>query len=142
MAKKDKFHFKSLLLLADAPTRDGRIYTRELCEKIVERLNTRPSIVIQELNLVERKLKDIRPDIVWKKKVMASIKSAQMIGNQLIFEAECRLSRDGKKLSGMVKSLGLDELEFVPVGYGIPDDKGIIGVDYQLIYIAVEPIEK
>jgi hypothetical protein len=142
MAKKEKFHFKSLLLLADTPTQDGRVYTRELCDKIVARLNERPYIVIQELNLVERKLKDVRPDVVWKQKVMASIKSAQMIGNQLIFEAECRLSRDGKKLSGMVQSLGLEELEFVPVGYGIPDDKGVIGVDYELIYIAVEPIAK
>ena len=73
---------------------------------------------------------------------MASVKSAEMVGNNLIFEAECRLSRDGKKLSGMVQTLGIEEIEFVPVGYGVPDDKGIIGIDYQLIYIAVEPKPK
>lgn len=140
--KKEKFHFKAILMVADAPTQDGRIYPRELCEKIVSRLNERPYIIIQELNLVERKLKQIRADVVWDKKIMASVKSAQMVGNNLVFEAECRLSRDGKKLSGMVQSLGLAEIEFVPVGYGVPDDMGIIGVDYQLIYIAVEPKSK
>lgn len=140
--KKEKFHFNAVLMLADTPTQDGRVYPMELCQKIVERLNERPYIIIQELNLVERKLKDVRPDVVWKEKVMASVKSAEMIDNKLVFEAECRLSRDGKKLSGMVQSLGLEEIEFVPVGYGIPDENGVIGMNYELIYISVEPIKK
>ena len=108
--KKEKFRFKAILMIADTPTQDNRVYSRELCEKITSRLNEKPHIIIQELNIVERKLKDKRPDVVWPQKVMASIKSAQMVGNQLIFEAECRLSRDGKKLSGMVESLGLQEI--------------------------------
>ncbi len=138
--KKEKFKFNAVLLLVDTPTQDGRIYSRELGEKIVERLNERPHIIIQELNLVERKLKDVRADVVWKQKVMASIKSAEIIENRLVFEAECRLSRDGKKLSGMVQNLGLHEIEFVPVGYGVPDENGLIAMDYELIYVAVEPI--
>ena len=140
--KKEKFKFNAVLMLADTPTQDGRVYPRSVCEKVVARLNERPYIIIQELNLVERKIKDVRADVVWKQKIMASIKGAQMIENQLVFEDECRLSRDGKKLSGMVQSLGLPEIEFVPVGYGVPDDKGIIGNDYDLIYIAVEPKSK
>lgn len=137
--KKQKYRFSSVLLIADKVTAFNRVYNRELCEKIVERLNQRPYIVIQEMNLVERKLKKINEDVVWKEKVMATIRSATMLDNKLVFEAECRLSRDGKVLSGMVQSLGLAEIEFVPVGRGIPDSNGVIGLDYELIYVAVEP---
>jgi len=140
--KKEKFTFSSVLLIADKPTQDNRTYSRELCEKIVKRLNERPQIVIQELNLVERNLKKVRVDEVWKSKTMATIKSATLLDDKLVFEAECRLSRDGKKLSGMVQSLGLADLEFAPVGYGIPNEQGVIGIEYELIYIAVEPMER
>jgi len=142
MTTKEKFKFKAILLVADAPTAFGRIYSRELCEKLVERLTKRPYIVVQEFNQVERKLKNVRVDEVWKQKIMASIKSAEMVGDNLVFEAECRLSRDGKKLSGMVQTLGIEDIQFVPVGRGIPDDKGVIGDNYEIIYVAVEPNDK
>jgi hypothetical protein len=140
--KKEKFKFKAVLMVSDQPTEDKRVYSKALCEKVVARLNEKPYIVIQEMNLVERKLKEIRPDVVWKQKIMATIQSAQLIEGQVVFEAECRLSRDGKTLSGMVQSLGIQEIEFTPVGRGTLGANGVVNLDYELIYISVEPLTK
>ena len=139
---KDKLVFTAPLIIADRMTTKGNVYPRELCQKLIERFTLKPHIEIQELNPVERQLKGIPLAEPWPKKTMAVIKSAHMYGDMLIISAECRLTRDGKKLAGMVKSLGIDALEFMPVGYGIPDNMNRIGLDYRLNYVAVEPKAK
>lgn len=139
MSAKEKFRFKALLIKANTPTSSGYIYPEELCQNLCDRLNTRPYIVIQEMNEVERKAKDKPLYIPWKGKDMASIKSAEFVDGNLIIEAECRLSRDGKKLSGMVQNLGLDELIFAPIGIGTQQNN-IIDVEYELTYVVVHPV--
>jgi len=137
--KKSKVIFSAALLIAERPTTNGNVYSTALCQKLIERFTLKPHIVIQELNPVERQLKGIPLAEPWDKRVMAVVKSAAMVGDVLVITAECRLTRDGKKLSGMLKTLGLDTIEFMPVGYGIPDNLNRIGLDYRLNYIAVQP---
>ena len=140
--KAETSKFSATLLIANMPTQDGRMYSSALCAKIAERMCQKPSIIIQELNPVERQLKKIPMAEPWSKKIMATVVDAELIENRLVFSAECTSNRDGKKLAGMIESLGMKDLEFVPVGYGIADASGVIGIDYRLNYIAVEPKEQ
>lgn len=137
--KKEKLIFAAPLIIADRVTSNGNVYTKELCYKLIERFTLKPHIIIQELNPVERQLKNIPIAEPWDKKIMAVVKKGEMVGDMLVITAECRLTRDGKKLAGMVQTLGINELEFMPVGYGMPDNLNRIGLDYRLNYIAVEP---
>lgn len=132
--------FSAPLLVADKATSDGTVYTRATLDKICERLNTKPNIIVQEMNPVERKLKNISLAEPWDKKIMAIVLSAQFVGDLLIFTAECKSGRDGKMLAGMVDKIGIDNLSFFPVGYGIPDKNKIVE-SYALNYIAVEMVK-
>lgn len=136
---EEKVKFSAILLFADMPTQEGNIYTSSLCTKLAARLCQTPRIIIQEFNPVERRLKKVLLEEPWSKKIMADVIDAELIDNKLVFSAECRVNRDGKKLAGMIQSLGINSLEFVPVGYGVADASGMIGMDYRLNYIAVEP---
>ncbi len=140
--KPSKVLFSVALLVADKPTSNGNIYPRALCHKLIERFTFKPQIIIQELNPIERQLKKISLAEPWDKKIMAVVKSATMVEDNLVITAECRMTRDGKKLAGMLQTLGINAIEFMPVGYGIPDSQNRIGLDYRLNYIAVTPKEK
>ena len=140
--KSDKVIFSIALLVADVPTSNGNIYSKALCQKLIERFTFKPHIIIQELNPVERQLKGISLAEPWDKKTMAVVKTASMVGDNLVITAECRMTRDGKKLAGMLRTLGVNAIEFMPVGYGMPDNFNRIGLDYRLNYIAVTPKDK
>lgn len=129
--------FTACLLVADKPTSDGRVYPLALVQSICDRLNTQPPIIVQEMNPVERKLKNISMAEPWDKKVMAIVMSAQIIKNVLCFTAECKTGRDGKMLAGMVEKIGLENIEFFPVGYGTTNSSNIVDY-YKINYIAVE----
>ena len=140
--KKHKVLFAAPLIIADRVTSSGNVYTRELCYKLIERFSLKPYIIVQELNPLERQLKHIPLSEPWDKKIMGVVKKAEMVADMLVISVECRLTRDGKKLAGMVQTLGINDLEFMPVGYGMPDNLNRIGLDYRLNYIAVEPRAK
>jgi len=135
---KSKPCYTTTLLIADMPTERGRIYPQEVLERILERFTVKPEIIIQEMNLVERELKKIPVAEPWDKKIMATVKNAEIVDGRLQITFECRLNRDGKKLSGVIDSMGIEAVEFIPVGYGTADEQGIINLDYRLNYIAVE----
>lgn len=136
---KKKTKFSAVLFTADKPTADGRIYPMAVLQKTLERFTKKPIIIVQEMNPVERKVKKVPLAEPWSKKVMANVLKGEIVDNDLIFYAECRANRDGRKLAGIIKSIGLENVHFFPVGYGVVDDKNVIDPTYQLNYISVEP---
>jgi hypothetical protein len=137
--KKEKYSFSAVLFALNRKTANGFIYPREVLDKVVERLYKKPYIVVQEMNEPERRVKKIPIAEPWAKKVMADVKSGKIIENNLVFKAECRNNREGRKLEGIIKNVGLEQLEFFPVGYGTADENKTINLNYKLNYIAVEP---
>src|SRR5210317_610414 len=92
---KPKPTFTTVLMVADTPTEKGRIYPIELLHRLLERFTVKPEIIVQEMNPVERELKKIPIAEPWDKKIMATVKSAEIIDNQLMITFVCRLNRDG-----------------------------------------------
>ena len=134
---------KTILLVGDTPTKDGRIYPLDLCKFLAERLGKAPGIIVQEMSPQERKLKKISLAEPWMEKVMADVIGGEMEEKSLAIWFRCRTNREGKKLEGMIRQEGIDKLQYIPVGYGLVDDKNVIQPGYQLNYIAIEakPIE-
>lgn len=139
--KKEKFTFSINLLSASKPTVNGHIYTPELLHHLCERFTKKPKIIIQEMNEVERKIKKIPIELPWMKQVMADAIAGEIINGDLVAHAVCRHNREGRKLEGIIKSIGLENLIFFPIGYGEIDKNKVIKPNYQLNYIAVEPKE-
>lgn len=138
--KAERVTFSVVLMVAGMPTiPNGEIYTMQIMQMIVERCTLKPSLIIQEMNPVERKAKKIPLAEPWDKKIMADIVSAQIVGNKLVIACECRNNRDGRKLAGLIETVGIESLEFFPVGYGVQGANGVIAPDYKLNYVAVEP---
>ncbi len=138
--KAERFKFSAVLMVAGMPTvPNGEIYSMQIMNRIVERCTLKPSLIVQEMNPVERKAKNIPLAEPWDKKIMADIVSAQIMGTRLVINCECRNNRDGKKLQGLLQTVGIDALEFFPVGYGIQGADGVINPDYKLNYVAIEP---
>jgi len=107
-----------------------------------EQMSKSPQIIIQEMNEVERKVKKVPIQLPWMKQIMADGLKAEIIEGNLIVHALCRQNREGRKLEGIVKSIGMENLTFFPVGYGEVDKNNVIKPNYQLNYIAVEPKQK
>ena len=138
-SKTEKFKFSGVLLVADKPTADGRFYPKAVIENILGRCVMKPALIVQEMNPVERQTKNISLAEPWDEKIMAIVLGAEMQGVNLVFHAECTNNRDGRKLKGIIQGIGMENIEFLPVGYGTVTDKNVINVDYKLNYIAVEP---
>ena len=138
-AKEDKVTFITPLIIGGAPTIEGNIYPMHVLAKLVERFSLKPQIIIQEMNQVERKLKGLSLSEPWDAKAMGFITGARIVNTTLFIECECKNTREGKKLAGLVSSLGVEHLEFFPVGYGFKDASGMISPDYKLSYVAFEP---
>lgn len=142
VTKKERFTFSVNLLSSNKPTVDGHIYTLEILERMREQISKSPQIIIQEMNEVERKVKKVPIQLPWMKQIMADGLKAEIIEGNLIVHALCRQNREGRKLEGIVKSIGMENLTFFPVGYGEVDKNNVIKPNYQLNYIAVEPKQK
>lgn len=128
--------FTAPLLVINKKMESGAIYNSVIADRICERLNTKPSIIVQEMNPVERKMKNISPAEPWDKKIMANVISAQISNGLIIFTAECKNGRDGKILNGMIKQYGIDGITFFPVGYGTHSNGQMD--NYELKYIGIE----
>ena len=138
-SKEEKYTFSSVLLNADKQTVDGRFYPKDVIIKILKRCIEKPALIVQEMNPVEREAKKIPLAEPWDEKIMATVTGAEMQGVDLVFHAECKNNRYGKILKGIILSIGLENIEFFPIGYGTVTDKNVIKPDYKLNYIAVEP---
>jgi len=128
--------FTAPLLVINKKMESGAIYNSVIAGRICERLNTKPSIIVQEMNPVERKMKNISPAEPWDKKIMATVISAQISNGLIIFTAECKSGRDGKMLNGMIKQYGIDGVTFFPIGYGVHNNGQLD--QYDIRYIGVE----
>jgi len=142
MAVKNKevpYVFNVPLMVAGMPTIDGNIYPIQVLNNLVERFTLKPYIIIQEMNPVERKVKQISLSEPWEKKAMGYVTKGVVVNSTLIIQCECKSSREGKILSGLIKNFGVNGIEVFPVGYGTVGKDGIISPDYKLSYVAVEP---
>lgn len=137
--KKERFLFSVNLLTANEPTADGRIYPPEVLNKVLERFSKAPTIIVQEMNEVERMVKKIPVQLPWMQQAMADVVKGEIVDGDLVIHALCRHSREGSKLEGIIKGIGMENLRFFPVGYGEIDANKVIKPGYQLNYIAVEP---
>ena len=137
--KEDKVTFITPLIIGGAPTIDGNIYPMHVLAQLVERLSLKPQIIIQEMNQVERKLKGISISEPWDAKAMGFITGGKIVSTTLYIECECKNTREGKKLAGLVSTIGVENLDFFPVGYGLKDESGMIAPNYKLSYVAFEP---
>lgn len=140
--KEELYKFSAVLMVAGMPTVDGNIYPMHVLAKLVERFTLQPRIVIQEMNPVERKMKNIPLSEPWDKKIMAYVVSATIAKSALIINCECKNSREGKVLAGLIQSNGINSVDFFPVGYGLVGADGVISPDYRLSYVAFEPKRK
>lgn len=136
--KTDVIEYSTVLMIAGMPTETGRIYPPDVVARLLERFTLKPEIIIQEMNPVERELKKIPLAEPWDKKIMATVKRAEVSGGKLIIYFTCKKNKDGRKLEGIIQSMGMNAIDFVPVGYGMADERGIVSPSYRLNYIAVE----
>jgi len=126
-------------LTAGEPTQSGNIYPEEVLLKMAIRFTQKPPIYIQEMNEVERKAKKIPMADVWEEKIMGMVTKGEIKNKDLIFHATCLSNKHGRKLQEIIKSVGIENLDFLPVGYGTVGDKKIINSNYKLNFVAVEP---
>ena len=140
--KPSKMKFSMELLVADEVTESGNVYPMDSVNAIATQINnSRPKITVQEMNVNEKKSKNIPLWEPVKKYTMAVLDRAEVIDGILRVDCETRLTRDGKKLAGMINNLDSDEYKFNPVIYGYGDKKTphIITV-CELKYVDVEAI--
>ena len=141
-SKEEGYKFSTVLMVAGMPTVDGNIYPMHVLNKLVERFTLQPRIIVQEMNPVERKMKNISLSEPWEKKAMGYVVGATIVNSALVINCECKTTREGKMLSGLIQTAGIAGVEFFPVGYGLAGADGIISPDYRLSYVAVEPKRK
>ena len=141
-SNEELYKFSASLMVAGMPTIDGNIYPMHVLNKLVERFTLNPKIIVQEMNPVERKMKNISLSEPWDKKTMAYVINATIVNSSLIINCECKNSREGKVLAGLIQSNGINSVDFFPVGYGLVGADGVISPDYRLSYVAFEPKRK
>lgn len=134
----EKIEYSTVLMIAGMPTDTGRIYPPEVLSRLMERFTLKPEIIIQEMNPVERELKKIPIAEPWDKKIMATVKRAELIEGKLVIHFVCKNNKDGRKLTGIIDTMGINAIDFIPVGYGTANEAGIVAPTYRLNYIAVE----
>ena len=137
--KEDCFVFTFPLIVGGMPTIDGNVYSMQILSNLVERFILKPEIIVQEMNMVERKARNISLSEPWDKKIMGIVRKGFIANSTLFVECECKGGREGKKLAGLVQSLGVENVEFFPVGFGYTGEDGMISPDYKISYIAFEP---
>lgn len=136
---KQVFKIKGLFEI-DKPTEGGNVYTFDTVMKLMEIINSSAErITIQEMNVPERLRDKIPPYQPIPSRTMAYLLSAELNGNSLDVTCETKPSRDGRKLVGIMSTVGIDNIHFIPVGYGYPDANGCV-TNYTLKYVSIEPI--
>jgi type III secretion system FlhB-like substrate exporter len=135
---KPAFTFKINLLTKNAPTVNGHYYTDQVFQKIINKIQG-GSIIVQEYAEVERNIKKIPMGEPIPRKIMADATSAEVVGNDLIITVECKNTKIGGKLAGIIENIGLDNLLFFPIGSGTLNQRSEIQMDYDLKFIAFEP---
>lgn len=127
------------LFIANKPTESGNIYTSE-CLILIERQILTNKLTVQEMNSPEREKLRIPVYEPIQSRVMAIITSVSINGDSLDCVIETKSTREGKKLNGIIDTLGgLDKLNFIPVGLGYTNEKNEV-YNYILKYVTIEPI--
>lgn len=129
------------IISADKKTEGGSVYTLELVNNICNFINSRAgSLIIEELNTVERKMKGIDPALPLLDEAWGIIKEARVENGELIIGFEYTKTKYGKKFRRIVSSIGMNGLSIFPVGYGNVGENGIVS-DYTLLFVGVLPKE-
>ncbi len=137
---KIDYQFPAEVIDTNRPTQEGRWYTVDTVDHIVDQVNRNQRVIIQEFNPVERQIKKVPLDAVWEEQVMGHCIDAKNIDGKLIMTFKCESNRFGKKLMNICESYGVQKLKFYPVGEGITvdvDGKKTVS-KYKLKYVAFE----
>ena len=126
-------HIMVELLVADQPTRGGRVYPKELIDKLCADINSKP-VTIEEVSPLERRAKQIPVCYSWKEHAMAVSTGATVDDGKLSVEFDIKNNKFGSLLQ---KSIEAGNVGYMPVGIGDTDDKGNV-TDYTISYIAID----
>ena len=129
-SKKPLATFTVDLMEASVPTRNGRIYTQEVIEKIRQQILEKP-VTIEEVSPIERKAKGIPVCYSWAEHAMAKATEAEVVDNRLMVKFDIFNNKFGKLLK---KTYDEHKLKFIPVGTGDTNDKNEV-TDYQMQYV-------
>lgn len=137
---KVDYQFPAEVIDTNRPTREGRWYTVDTVDHIVDQVNSNQKFIIQEFNPVERQIKKVPLNVVWEEQVMGHCIDAKNVDGKLIMTFKCESNKFGKKLMNICESYGIQNLKFYPVGEGVTVDvDGKKTVDrYKLNYVAFE----
>lgn len=116
------------------PTKDGRIYTPELIEKIRKGIEEKP-VGIEEVSPVERRAKHIPVCYPWPEHDMAVSTGSEVVDGKLFVDFAVKNNRFGKLLNTTIES---GDVEYIPVGIGDADKDNVVS-EYTLQYIAIAP---
>jgi len=120
------------LLIADQPTRNNRVYTKPLIEKLAADINTKP-ITIEEVSPLERKLKKVPVCYSWPEHAMATSTKAEVVDNRLMVSFDIKNNKYGTLLKKSIEA----GVGFMPVGIGDEDENGVV-TDYTVSYVAID----
>lgn len=129
-SKKPLGTFMVDLMEANVPTRNGRVYTPEVIEKVRQQILEKP-VTIEEVSPIERKAKGIPVCYSWPEHAMAKNTEAEVIDNRLMVKFDIFNNKYGKLLK---KTYDEHKLKFIPVGTGDTNDRNEV-TDYQLQYV-------
>jgi len=128
------------LIEADKPTESGNVYSMDTLVELARIINTPGErITVQEMNSPERLRDKLPPYQPIQSRVMAYLLNAEINGNSLDVVCETKPSRDGRKLVGIISTVGIDNIHFIPVGYGDRNNDGYV-IGYVLKYVSIQPI--
>lgn len=143
MSTFNKVTFEVIGLIdANIPTESGNVYTMDCLQQVVMQINANPGkITLQEMHVAEREKKGIAMHEPMQSRTMAVITAARINGDSLDLVCETKPTRDGKKLGGILGSLGIGAITCIPVGFGDTVSVGALNEvrNYLLKYVAVEP---
>lgn len=143
MSTFNKITFEVIgLIEANIPTESGNVYTMDCLQQVVTQINANPGkIILQEMHVDEREKKGIPMYEPMQSRTMAVVVGARINGESLDLVCDTKPTRDGKKLAGIIGSLGVGAITCIPVGFGDTTKTGSTNEvrNYLLKYVAVEP---
>lgn len=136
-ATKPKERFE-IVLFNSKPTEGGHSYDLETLERIAGDINAGKGLALEEIDPIARQVEGISEIEVWKERIMADAVSCRLEDGVLWVTFEIRTTKYGKRFKAALDTHGIRGLYFFPVGYGTPDEKGVIR-KYCLCYVSFEP---
>ena len=136
---KVDYTFTKDIIDSTKPTSDGRWYPDTIIDEIVKSVIDGKTYIIQEYSPLERELKKVRANEVWKETIMGTCISAEKKDGKLFMTFKCMSNKYGKRLKDLCESMGVNRLNAYPVGSGVLNSvsgKSVVS-DYNLIYIAI-----